>query len=900
MAAHRVLHALVRRAARYERPFNSQDSLLIVKALQLLRYRSDDVRGVCEKCAFAIVSSRITVPVERAIEALSSLLSLQAAPLPIVHEKLAERLSEVTPQTASPHSIQKAAVVVMKLGKRYGKPAIADHLFDILTQEAATYPKDAALQLAVISVFMYTSSAAQLEGRRCRGATKAGEEVEFRRTRAVLEAATRLVDAHVLSSLRGNKALQALHIFPVLALRPSTHASTNGTAQAGVNGGSGARGNGHSLGTTLRWDRVENAFREELQLSTVVPGGYAQFLFDFLPIFRTENNDEEGAVVAMKLALLEVLCQTNFHKALNSYDVAKIAMAVSHALPSRSPYAGRQRRMGAGAGTPEVKEDGGGAGAGDHHEALEDRTLLRVVSSLVRQLQFFDDVAGWSRPGGGRVEQVAVGAVWRVTQKLVCSLRPATEEVQTTVAQLVKLTEGIAAKLTDVWSWVLYSMSMCARTAVYTDGVRDVMGLLIQESFLGHRPEALPLRSCVQGLYAVSILVVPSTEERQLLRRRTTAAVEVRERVRARSEGWSPEHPFVTDMLQRLTGFRFRDYSGDDVPMLLKALLHLMELSTAQHAKVSPAVQQLMERVFYYMQGNRNLEWCRMHGVDITCTLISMAEFLPDDYKQLKDVTKHFLLKLQSQGMIDLGVLRRWMEQLAQQKRSGNTSAWLCEEVLALLALQIPRVGTGRKESFYPLLSALECAHAIGGSIAFVHLPEEASNARRVPIFFDLAPLLQDESLTPVDAAHLLRIMSYEVQSSGLLRVPPAHIVRLRCIATCNQAAASMRVETLLHLLRANATLPASKALFDRATLEYIMAVVCHQMTEHRLALMRRGEGSKIVHALLSSQVLLRLGSSLRSYNGLAEAVTDLFDALEATGAERRDTLFQLRLLCGN
>ncbi|ESL08784.1 hypothetical protein TRSC58_03508 [Trypanosoma rangeli SC58] len=895
MAAHRVLNALVRRAARYERPFNSQDSLLIIKALQALRYRSDEVRSVCEKCAFAIASSHITVPVERVIEALSSLLSLQAAPLPIVHEKLAERLSEVTPQTASSRSIQKAAVVVMRLGKRYGKRAIADHLFDVLTHEATAHPNDVALQLAVISVFMYTSSAAKAEAMRCQGTTKAREEAEDGRIIAVLDAATRLVDAHVLSSLRGNNVLQAVHMFSVLSLRPSTRESSNGTAQVGFNGGSVAGVNGHSHGTTLRWARVENAFHEELQLSTVVPGGYAQFLFDFISTFRTDDD----AGVVMKLALLNVVCQANFHKALNSYDVAKIAMAVSRGIPSQRSYTGQQGMRG-GTGAPEAKEDGGRAGRDGHHETLEDRTLLQVVASLVRQLQFFDDVAGWSRPGGGRVEQVAVGAVWRVTQKLVCHMRLETEEVQTTVAQLVKLTQGIATKLPDVWPWVLYSMSVCARTAVYTEGLKDGMELLIQESFLAYSPEELSLRSCVRALYAVSTLMVPSAEEKRLLRRSSQAAVDVRERVRARSAGWTHEHRFITDMLRRLCRFRFRDYSGDDVPMLLQALTTLLEVTTAQHAQVPPAVQQLVERVLHYIQGNRNLEWCRVHGVGITCTLISMAEYLSEDCKQLKDVTKHFFLKLQSKEMIELSVLRRWMEQLSQQKCRGPTSKWLCEEVLMLLALQMRRACTERKEPFHVLLNALECAHEIGGSVAYVHSSEGASNTRRVTIFFDLAPFLQDGSLTSVDAAHVLRIMSYEVRSSGLVRVPAAHIVQLRCIACGDRTVASMRVETLLHLLRANATLPASRALFDTATLEYIMSVVCYHMTEHRQALIQRGDASKIVHALLFSQLLLRLKCLFGRYNGLVEAINDVLDTLESTGVERPEMLFQLRLLCGN
>ncbi|KAF5221799.1 hypothetical protein ECC02_005155 [Trypanosoma cruzi] len=894
MTAHTVLRALVRRAAAYERPFNSQDSLLIVRALQALRYRSDDVRGVCEKCAFAIASSRITVPVERAIEALSGLLSLQAGALPVVHEKLAERLTEVTPQTASPRYVQKAAVVIMKLGRRYCKPAIADHVFDVLTQLLPSHPNDVALRLAVISVFMYTSSAVKYEAMCCKGTARNEDlkEEKDRRVLTLLEAATHIVDAHVLSALRGNSTLQAFHIFPVLPWRSLIHDTSKRNGQACIDGMNSPADHDYDRMLT-KWERVENAFFEELQFSTVVPGGYAQFMFDFLPTLG--RNDTSGVV--FNLALLDVVCHENFRKALNSYDVAKIAMSVSRALLNRRFSAGpRTGRTLTGVERAKDEEEGGNE---NDREKLEERTLLRVVGSLVQQLCFFDAVAGWSRPDGGRVDQVAVGAVWRVTQKFVCNLQPGAGEVQQTVAQLVRLTKGIALKLPDVWSWVLYSMSLCARTTVYNDGLRDGMEILVQESSLARRPEELPLRSCVQALYAVSILMVPSTEEKELMLRATQASMRVQERVQARRAQWTPEHPLVVSMLQRLLNFRFREYSGDDIPMLLQSLSNLLEVTTAQHAQPLPAVQQMMERVFYYMQGNRNLDWYRMHGVSTTYTLLSMAEFLPVDCKQLRDAVKQFLFYLQSEEMIELSVLRRWLEPLTLQKRRGVNTTWLCEEILKLLAMQVHSACTGRKEPFHFLLNALECAHEIGASIAFVNSSEEVSITRRVTIHLDLEPFLHDGMLKAVDAAQVLRIMSYEVQSAGLVRVHGDHIVQLRRIAIGDEPAAGKRVETLLHLLRANATLQASKALFDTRTLEQIMVSLCHQLTENRKALIQRGDAGKIVYALLSSQVLLRLGCSLRSYKGLADAVGEVLDSLEATGEERPETLFQLRLLCG-
>ncbi|CCD20238.1 hypothetical protein, conserved (fragment), partial [Trypanosoma vivax Y486] len=694
MTYNNVLHALVHRAATYSRPFNNHDAFLLLRSLHALRYRSDDVRPICEKCAFAITSSRISVPVDRAVEALNALVSLQATATPIVHERLAKRLLEVSPQTASPQTTQKAAVVIMKLGRRYCKREIAAHILSELIRLAHSHPNDVALCLAVISVFPFTmkwplrsnSSGGDYESEQGSGTEQADGRrsctAQDEKAAAVLAAAQNLINKGVLGTLRGNSALQAMHLYLAVLLYASATTHVLG------------RGVGADCELTDgAWDHVCTALENEFQSHTVVAGGYAQFLHDFLPVFLSERNN---ALVVERVVsrVLAPVFHRDFHAGLNSYDVAKIATAISNCLEKR--------------GSCLLHSDG---------KDVVCTLLAQVVRVLVKQLAYFY-ASSWSRTAkrdrsaGGRrfstvkvsnrrVDQVVVGAVWHALLKCATGLPHAGGvELSSAMEELLTLTESIAGELNSLWSWVFYSISTCACILPPSERLWSVAKSVAKKSFLSHcrseRGDAKLLlpRYCVQALYAASLWGTSGatcngtasgfssflSPELANGDNHTCGSVPV---ASPPSRGVAKcleedHHLLVNELLNTFKQYRFGDYSSDDMPMLLQALCNLMELKNrfgdtwkADHSSLNKAT----EAVLHYVVGMRHSEWHKKHGVAVSCTLVAMCEWLRN-CALLNRAVRHVMSSVSLLDSVSLDDLCRLLKcVVALKRREPSASA---------------------------------------------------------------------------------------------------------------------------------------------------------------------------------------------------------------------------------
>ncbi|CBH18082.1 hypothetical protein, conserved [Trypanosoma brucei gambiense DAL972] len=911
MVYNKVLRALVCRAAAYNRPFNSHDSLLILKSLHTLRYRSSEVKVICEKCAFAIASAHISVPVERVIEALNALTSLQAGSKPVVWERLAARLLEVTTRTASPQAVQKAAVVVVKLGRRYGRRDVAEHIFDVLMELLPLYPQDVALRLAVISVFPYTVS------NNGSGAVSIGGQIEGNtRVDGVLNAALHLVETGTLRTVQGNSALQALHMYPVIAWcwkESGIHGCQVGDELANPT-------DGKKQGLWADpWVKVKNAFFEDLRLHTVVPGGYAQFLHDFLSSCARKGDQSNDYQFTLKL--LGVALHRDFKRALNSYDVAKMATVVSGEVQRHGRYLEETQRG--------EQKDQGVVPPRDEISMM----LLRVVESLVEQVQFFYNTS-WSCRNqvgntGNRVDQVVIGAVWGAVQKLVCTLPVEPTKVKALMEMLVGLTSDTAGDLQSVWSWVFYSMSMCARTPVFTEELSQAAKKVVKESSIlrngDHMFERHPfsMRSAVQALYAVALWVPDGVTKKGAGEKQINEG---------HPTHWGPAQLLADKLVKHLEQCRYKEYLADDLPMLLRALVNLTEAGILEPKEHSSALK-LVENVLYYMKGLRDDGWCHRHGINVCCSLVSLGEYLLGN-ELVTDVVKYLASGMSVSVPENLEELRRLLRCMLSLKHSvppaatdattglSSSSVTLFKAVadciLPVVVETVQRIcgasksnSTGKNISL--ALSVTELASKLGATLTFTFSANKVGEivangdlcSSRTVVELNVPALLEKVQMTAADSAHMLYLISFALSSvtvsQKMCRESKSCILRLRQAAISDKPPGSMRVETLVHLLRANAKLPVSKILFDERDLLTIMEAVCYHLTSYRektAVLKRGGDAERVVHALVYSQVLLRLKRTLKSYAGLMETVSDILSKMEAEQTETPETLFQLRLLC--
>lgn len=240
-----VLARLVHRAAVLREPYNTQDSILLIKALSSLRTGLPSATRVCERAAFSIAATAPHTDVAPAIliDLLNALAHLNALQLPVVHKVLLPRLCHIPlhGHALPAQTLQKAALVLLKLGRSPHRRAVAvgDHVLHLLHHAHQVHQRlgrtDEALCLAYIGLFPYTALAQQgvmkkqQQQRRYghhdhddsgasspRGAVRTLYACACAVLGDVRPHASLPFSSSMLARAQGNAALQALHLYAVL------------------------------------------------------------------------------------------------------------------------------------------------------------------------------------------------------------------------------------------------------------------------------------------------------------------------------------------------------------------------------------------------------------------------------------------------------------------------------------------------------------------------------------------------------------------------------------------------------------------------------------------------------------------------------------------------------------
>lgn len=327
----RVLSSLVNRAATITAPFNSQDAILILRSLHSLRVPNSSVRRVCEKAAFALASApRESIPVEVTADAMNALTALQAGSLPVVATVLAKRLADINtprarpvsgsprPQSSgggpTPQTAQKAALVLMKLGRRGAPVEACDAVLRTLHSTIEAHPEDIALRLAYIGLYPYSSTAAQSLRAPSSGSIRVSLQT-------LLAAAQKIESSRGWASLTGNVSWQAFHLYAGLA-----HVEAKSSTELGID-------NMDCETWLSEWQIVRRGFVGLVDGGTFPSSRLAEFIGDF-------SKDLVAAPGVSQFVLQPLLAGDSKHwSAATKYDLAKIATGLGTALSKDSTVA---------------------------------------------------------------------------------------------------------------------------------------------------------------------------------------------------------------------------------------------------------------------------------------------------------------------------------------------------------------------------------------------------------------------------------------------------------------------------------------------------------------------------------------------------------------------------------
>lgn len=424
---HRTLKRIISRAAALPPArLNDQDAFLLIKSLATLRYRGPEVSRIAQTATARLTANHQAYHIDLIVEWVTHLVSLQQRRHPLVMRVLLPRFVEVAPST-SPKTVQRALLTLTKLwaasdshhthhhvggAKEDPFRAVADRLVRIAIQQllslTSSQQQDLALLKALASALPISSF------RRKAMSVTMSEFLDKNHPLHAEIGSLSLLDWILLQLLGPHDNNDALLATPVPEATLFAHCA-NVVARSTGNDTfqllcftvcfTAVPKESQMSPTT---QRLVQRFWDSLNIESSVPGGYASFLFQQLPNCCAAQSPDASSVDCVQRYLGPLVRKdSTLVKALNSYDLAKIASAMAEARWGRLFDS-----------------------LGEHSKKLELLELLcRALDRLVTDAAFFVQVVAQQPPQPSNserrprtVDTVLIGSVIHATCALGAEL----------------------------------------------------------------------------------------------------------------------------------------------------------------------------------------------------------------------------------------------------------------------------------------------------------------------------------------------------------------------------------------------------------------------------------------------------------------------------------------------
>ncbi|KAG5489687.1 hypothetical protein GH5_00566 [Leishmania sp. Ghana 2012 LV757] len=876
-----ALVSLVERAAVITKPYNPQDALLLIKALSTLRLSRPEVKIICEKSSFSLASSPTEVPTAVLVDAVNHLCTLQSAHLPVVQLFLLKRFCELQPNggTRSPFSstsascfvdprtVQKAALVLAKLGRNSGQAEATEHVLRLLHAALQQEPDDAGLHIAYVALYANSS--------RCTTPLRWWETTEppkissrtLQRSLAFL-----LENRQTLTRASGNVAWQLLHL--LLVLPPSTQCAVS------------SQGRSSHL---LRREQIE-MFERFLSSGALAQktsaGAYVHFVHAFgADVCRLE--------LQRTLTLLTPLARTNDKaapaaphtpKRLNVYDATKLASALAAMFSVLATHPSRSTSP-AALGSPSEQRPGFQVSEGSQQLSLNKHeawlAVMQLCFTILCELVKSEQARLRStRPGDENLINVMVSpdrflvaalldsyargyAVVLESSALSVGRRDIIPLLLTSAASVSALLEFVPllSELPPAMiSWMLRSLASLRRQNGVDSAQLERSAAFLLRRYLCVSSDKRCLRSNVETLYAYARLVSVNGDVQGGRSFSSAPAAAV-----------TPEKPpshrlpalGALDSVIHEISLCLRVSSSDpaegpptaDADMLLAALLHLhtsMSPAVAGIAAVpkrSPAVPPLLDQLqvtlaAYYCDRDSSapraesaadviVRAARLH-VLAELALSPQFPYWRSGAALAKAAERATEQVAVMPCLVSSASMLRALSVLGRGRRSGAATplppATFSASLLCTLCRRYQQCigemvqASGQREHVSELVRVFWRARLVGVQLVFAEFADEDvvsdassilpdANASRPQLRFP-ACLCRLEHLTSCAAADVLHLIA-EVQLSSpeSVQLPPhtVHDLRTTLLETL---ATSADVECVIRLVQANATPAVSQAVF--------------------------------------------------------------------------------------
>lgn len=618
-----ALVSLVQRAAAITRPYNSQDALLLIRALSALRLSRPEVRLICEKASFSLASSTAEVPAAALVDAVNRLCTLQSAHLPVVQRVLLKRFCELqsecgpqrsfypTPTSSlpvDPRTAQKAALVLAKLGRTAGQAEATEHVLRLLHTLLEHRPDDAGLHIAYVALYVNSLSyTTQLRWWATTAPLKRSVQTLQRSVHFLLK------NRQTLKRASGNVAWQLLHL--LLVIPPSTQLAMT------------SQGSSAHLLHGQQGEGFDSYFASGALAQKVSAGAYVQFVHSF-------GTDVCQLDLQRTAALLKPLARPkkeaasaapHTQKRLNVYDATKLASALAAMFSVLATHPSRSASF-AALGGPREQHPSAEASQASHQASVGAHEAWRRVVQLcftilcnlveceqarLRNTHANDDVLMDTVVSPDRFLVAALLDSYTRGCVVLLESAEAPRGMRDTASPWPMLSASISALLEFVpqlsetpptmISWMLRSLASLRRRGNGADGdqlERSAAFLLRQYVCVPSKKRCL--RSDVETLYAYACLL-GLNDDSNASRSYSTTTATVTTLMKPPSHRLPPLSaldPIVREIASRL---RASPFAAADEPqtanadMLLAALLHLYKKTLSAPAAMTDVSKGTME-----------------------------------------------------------------------------------------------------------------------------------------------------------------------------------------------------------------------------------------------------------------------------------------------------------------
>ncbi|CAC9552355.1 conserved hypothetical protein [Leishmania infantum JPCM5] len=618
-----ALVSLVQRAAAITRPYNSQDALLLIRALSSLRLSRPEVRLICEKASFSLASSPAEVPAAVLVDAVNRLCTLQSAHLPVVQRVLLKRFCELqstcsaqrpcypTPTSSlavDPRTAQKAALVLAKLGRTAGQAEATEHVLRLLHTLLEHRPDDAGLHIAYVALYVNSSRyTTQLRWWATTAPLKRSVQTLQRSVNFLLK------NQQTLKRASGNVAWQLLHL--LLVIPPSTQSAV------------ASQGSSAPLLHGQQREGFESYFASGALAQKVSAGAYVQFVHSF-------GTDVCQLDLQRTVALLTPLAKpkkeaafaaSQTQKRLNVYDATKLASALAAMFSVLATHPSRSASF-AALGGPREQHPGAQASQASRqasvgaHEAWRRAVqlcftilcdLVECEQARLRSTHANDDALMDTVVSPDRFLVAALLDSYSRGCAVLLESAEAPRGMRSTASPWFMLSASISALLEFVpqlsetsptmISWMLRSLASLRRRSSCADGDQlELSAAFLLRQYLCVPPKKRCLRSDVETLYAYARLIGLNGDP-HVSRSYTTTTATVTTPGKPPSGRLPPLSALDRIVCEIASRLRASPFAADDEPqmedadMLLATLLHLYKKTVSASAAMTDASKGTME-----------------------------------------------------------------------------------------------------------------------------------------------------------------------------------------------------------------------------------------------------------------------------------------------------------------